>query len=79
MFGSSRANTPVVENNNAVSLPRMTGSSIGGGSRRNGEAYNPDGIELIYVERVRTSSMAATSGFYIGKFEVTQEQWVFTI
>ena len=29
-----------------------------------GDVYNPDGIEMVYV-----------SGFFIGKYEVTQEQW----
>jgi|GEM_PF-2344160 len=37
---------------------------------RNGEAYNPDGIELIYVE-----GNGKVKGFYIGKYEVTQAQW----
>jgi hypothetical protein len=39
-------------------------------NRRNGAAYNPDGIELIYVE-----GNGAVKGFYIGKYEVTQAQW----
>jgi formylglycine-generating enzyme required for sulfatase activity len=41
---------------------------------RNGEVYNPDGIELVYVESSDTGSMAIKS-FFIGKFEVTQRQW----
>ena len=38
--------------------------------KRNGEVYNPDGIELVYVEGSGT-----TKDFYIGKYEVTQAQW----
>jgi len=43
--------------------------------RRNGEIYNPDGIELVYVEGTNSSGAAADKGFYIGKYEITQEQW----
>ena len=39
-------------------------------SQQNGEVYNPDGIELVYVE-----GAGNTKGFYIGKYLVTQEQW----
>ena len=35
------------------------------------ESYNPDGIELIYVEG---NAMDIIS-FYIGKYEITQAQW----
>ena len=41
--------------------------------RRNGAVYNPDGIELIYVEG---DNDKVTKGFYMGKFELTQDQWV---
>jgi len=41
---------------------------------QNGAVYNPDGIELIYVEG-QNSEDAAIKGFFIGKFEVTQAQW----
>ena len=34
------------------------------------EPYNPDGIELIYVE-----GSGGINGFYIGKYEITQAQW----
>ena len=44
------------------------------GERRNGAAYNPDGIELVYVEGIKNDSLTI-EGFYIGKFEVTQDQW----
>jgi formylglycine-generating enzyme required for sulfatase activity len=37
---------------------------------KNGNAYNPAGIELIYVE-----GAGGTPSFYIGKYEVTQTQW----
>ena len=37
---------------------------------RNGELYNPDGIELVYV-----SGAGAIKSFYIGKYEITQTQW----
>jgi len=42
--------------------------------RSNGSAYNPDGIEMVYVEG-SGSDIKATQGFYIGKYEVTQAQW----
>jgi len=44
-------------------------------SRRNGEIYNPDGIELVYVEGANGESATTGKGFYIGKYEITQEQW----
>ena len=37
---------------------------------QNREIYNPDGIELVYVE-----GSGGIKGFYIGKYEVTQAQW----
>jgi len=43
--------------------------------RRNGEIYNPDGIELVYVEGANDGNAEAGKGFYIGKYEITQEQW----
>ena len=36
-----------------------------------GESYNPDGIELIYVE----GNAVDITSFYIGKYEITQAQW----
>jgi hypothetical protein len=45
-------------------------NSSSSGSPTNGAAYNPDGIELVYVE-----GTGSTKGFYIGKYEVTQTQW----
>jgi hypothetical protein len=40
----------------------------------NGSVYNPDGIELVYVEGTG-SGIPATPGFYIGKYEITQAQY----
>ena len=89
MFGSGATTVvmPTVRNDNsggnipqtAVSSSSSSSSSsnIATVSRRNGETYNPDGIELIYVERtVGIVGTVATSGFYIGKFEITQAQWL---
>ena len=42
--------------------------------RVNGAIYNPDGIELVYVEGIENDSMSI-QGFYMGKFELTQDQW----
>jgi formylglycine-generating enzyme required for sulfatase activity len=41
---------------------------------RNGESYNLDGIELIYVESSDTGNVV-TQNFFIGKLEITQAQW----
>jgi formylglycine-generating enzyme required for sulfatase activity len=46
-------------------------SSIGG--KKNGAAYNPDGIALVYVEGA--GGALGMHGFYIGKYEVTQAQY----
>jgi hypothetical protein len=43
-------------------------------SHLNGEVWNPDGIELVYVEGTG-SGITAVKGFYIGKYEITQAQW----
>jgi hypothetical protein len=37
-------------------------------------SWNPDGIEMIYVEGKR-SGLTSIESFYIGKFEITQAQW----
>ena len=47
---------------------------ISSDSRRNGQIYNPDGIELVYVEGTG-NGIDRIKSFYIGKFEITQEQW----
>ena len=43
--------------------------------KRNGEIYNPDGIELVYVGGAGDGIIDGAKSFYIGKYEVTQEQW----
>ncbi|MCL2073318.1 MAG: SUMF1/EgtB/PvdO family nonheme iron enzyme [Marinilabiliaceae bacterium] len=60
-----------VSHTSGVNTIKKTSSS---GTKRNGEIWNPDGIEMVYVEG-KGSGIMATPGFYIGKFEVTQEQW----
>ncbi|MDR0559525.1 MAG: formylglycine-generating enzyme family protein, partial [Prevotellaceae bacterium] len=40
----------------------------------NGAAWNPDGIDMVYVAGTG-SGILAQNGFYIGKYEVTQAQW----
>ena len=55
----------------------QTGNQTQSGSsniKRNGTIYNPDGIDLIYVEGVNDGAMNIKS-FYIGRYEITQEQW----
>ena len=42
--------------------------------KRNGQVYNPDGIELVYVAG-SGSGIRAKKGFYIGKYEITQDEW----
>ncbi|GHT47973.1 hypothetical protein AGMMS49965_26200 [Bacteroidia bacterium] len=37
---------------------------------KNGQEYNPNGIDMVYV-----ASSDSITGFYIGKYEVTQIQW----
>jgi hypothetical protein len=44
------------------------------GTPANGSVYNPDGIEMVYVEGTG-SGILAIPGFYIGKYEVTQAQY----
>ena len=39
--------------------------------KRNGQTYNPDGIEMVYVE----GNGSSIKGFYIGKYEITQKEW----
>lgn len=40
--------------------------------KKNGQVYNPDGIELVCVEG---SGSGSEKGFYIGRYEITQEEW----
>jgi formylglycine-generating enzyme required for sulfatase activity len=41
--------------------------------RKNGDTYNPDGIELVYV--ASSGGRLGIQGFYIGKYEITQAQY----
>ncbi|GHS89236.1 hypothetical protein FACS1894201_10640 [Bacteroidia bacterium] len=56
-----------------VALTILTTSC--GGRKTNGSIYNPDGIEMVYVEGNGGSGILSMPGFYIGKYEVTQQQW----
>ena len=42
-----------------------------GRNKKNGEVWNPNGIEMIYVEGTDN----IINSFFIGKYEVTQAQW----
>jgi hypothetical protein len=48
-------------------------ASTGSNRHRNGEVYNYEGIELVFVEG--TGGALGTPSFYIGKYEVTQALW----
>jgi formylglycine-generating enzyme required for sulfatase activity len=48
-------------------------SLINSAGKKNGDTYNPDGIELVYVEG--SGGTLGMYGFYIGKYEVTQAQY----
>ncbi|GHV66144.1 hypothetical protein FACS1894199_08960 [Bacteroidia bacterium] len=50
------------------SQPQAPASPLEKSLPANGELYNSDGIEMVFVEQGR-------GGFYIGKYEVTQTQW----
>jgi len=65
----SKTSTP-----QTTTAPQKENTSSSGSIRRNGAVYNPDGIELVYVEG-KGSGIMAIKGFYIGKFEITQAQW----
>jgi hypothetical protein len=47
---------------------------FGGRNPTNSAVYNPDGIELVYVEG-GTSGIQVIQDFYIGKYEITQAQY----
>jgi hypothetical protein len=55
-------------------LDRYKETKGSGSTIRNGEIYNPDGIELVYVAGAGRRGMVAKA-YYIGKFEITQAQW----
>jgi len=42
---------------------------------QNGDTYNPDGIELVFVKGSGGSGKSDIKDFFIGKYEVTQAQW----
>lgn len=63
---SSSGNRPAVQQQSAVR--QLTAV------HKNGDVYNPDGIELVFVEGTNTGVLGMES-FYIGKYEVTQAQW----
>ena len=46
------------------------GYDNGNDTPRNGDIWNPDGIEMVFVEGTDTMP-----SFFIGRFEITQEQW----
>jgi hypothetical protein len=56
------------------SASRPSSKPASTGSKTNGTVWNPDGIEMVYVEGTG-SGIVATKSFYIGKYEVTQAQW----
>jgi hypothetical protein len=49
-------------------------SKSSGDIKRNGEIYNPDGIEMVYVAGAGKHGMV-TKAYYIARFEITQAQW----
>jgi formylglycine-generating enzyme required for sulfatase activity len=55
-------------------VSRRSAKSGSSDKHRNGEVYNPDGIELVYVAGA-DKGIIATPSFYIGKYEITQTQW----
>jgi len=67
-------NKSVANNNSPIPAPdnsqKDTPTPINSDNKHNGDVYNPDGIELVWVEGTGT-----TKGFYIGKYELTQAQW----
>jgi hypothetical protein len=56
--------------NNAVQRREVPTDSSG---KKNGDTYNPDGIELVYIEG--TGGTIGIPNLYIGKYEVTQLQY----
>ena len=64
--------TPVVTSTPAPA-PSLTQTPTTIPIKRVDEVYNPDGIELIFVEG--KSGITNIKSFYIGKYEVTQAQW----
>lgn len=48
-------------------------ATIGGSDKKNGDSFNPDGIELVYIEG--TGGTIGIQNLYIGKYEITQLQY----
>jgi formylglycine-generating enzyme required for sulfatase activity len=48
-------------------------TSSNSAGKKNGDTYNPDGIELVYVEG--SGGRLGMYGFHIGKYEITQAQY----
>jgi TolB-like protein len=66
--GNKSSNADVTANNTPANEANVTDAPA------NGSVYNPDGIEMVYVEGTG-SGIGAIQGFYIGKYEVTQVQY----
>ena len=60
--------------NRVTRLDRVKATKGSGDRNRNGEIYNPDGIELVYVAGAGRHGYVAKA-YYIGRFEITQAQW----
>jgi formylglycine-generating enzyme required for sulfatase activity len=79
--GSAGDNKPGNMENLSVDIETLkvqsiaqTGASVHlNNGLKNGDIYDPDGIELIYVEG--SGNAFGIQGFYIGKYEVTQAQY----
>ena len=52
----------------------LSSQNTGGTIKKNGQVYNPDGIEMVYVEG-SGSGIYGINGFYIGKYPITQKEW----
>jgi hypothetical protein len=72
--------TAIYEGCRELAVAMLGGSSSGtpppslSNTPTNGAVANPDGIELVYVEGTRSSTLNI-EGFCIGKYEVTQAQY----
>ncbi len=69
----TNSNTPVA---NVRDTSKIDSSLVVSTSKipKNGQIWNPDGIEMVYVEG-SGSGIMTTSGFYIGMYEITEAQW----
>ncbi|GHT46044.1 hypothetical protein AGMMS49965_23390 [Bacteroidia bacterium] len=62
--GKASLASPIAKSTNATADAKSTATT-------GATIYKPDGIELVYVE-----GSQRLAGFYIGKYEVTQAQWM---